>query len=147
MWTKTAVGTAPGRVSIWQYASEGLEWPKRPARYPAVFPPNLATGIPIDWKTEIPDPRDDPEEDARWGYPIRVHLIPKGICRGPWPEVSKVSLRPLSGGNEVPVQILSSPKNFKLMGESVPTCVLPRWPQAIRAPQRPPPRGSTAADR
>jgi len=126
MFTKAAVGCIPGYLTLWQLETEGLKWPERDARLPAVFPPNLAAGIPIDWWCETPDPRDRPADGARWGYPIRVYLPPHGASFGPYPTSVTAALAPLKGGRPVPLQIASDTRNFKLFPEYVPFLVMPK---------------------
>jgi len=128
MFTKGAVGCIPGYLTLWQLQKEGLVWPERDDRLPAVFPPNLATGIPVDWYREKPDPRDRPAEGARWGYPIRVYLPPHGASFGPYPQAVRASLAPLKGGRPVALQVASDATNFKLFGKYVPFLVLPKKP-------------------
>ena len=46
------------------------------ARFPAVWPPHMATNVPRSWTTEGEDPRPPEDRGREQGYPIRVYLSP-----------------------------------------------------------------------
>ncbi|MDJ0976202.1 MAG: hypothetical protein QNJ98_17205 [Planctomycetota bacterium] len=103
MMTSTAIASVGNYITVWYRQAHGLRWRrKQHARLPAVFPPHRATGIPVSWWDEEPDPRPgDPSTD--WGYPIRVYLEADGTISGEFPKNMKATLKPAKGRRSKPV--------------------------------------------
>ena len=115
-------------IALWWRGGHGMRRVETNARWPAVFPPHGARGVPISWWDESPDPREgDPSED--WGYPIRVHLDAMGPCGRPYLENFKAVLTAAGASAPEPLQIVSDPES--VIGDDpafVRVIVLPRRP-------------------
>jgi hypothetical protein len=109
MFSWTAVGCAGEFLTLWYRATSDRPWNVRDARFPAVFPPNLATGVPISWVDERPDPREGDPDEVPWGYPVRIYVHAGGGLHGPYPTDVKVELTVLATGRRVDCQIQSDP--------------------------------------
>lgn len=129
MFTRTAIGARGEFAAIWWTEEHGVRWNTQEVRLPAVFPPHLATGIPVSWSDEEPDPRQGDPDEVEWGYPIRIYVALTGACDGDYPEVLEASLRPLGAKREVPLQVVAAPADVQphaASGTSVEFVVLPR---------------------
>ena len=68
-------GTVYG--GIWTMEVQGFKHARVEAvRFPQVWPPHMATGVPRSWTTEGEDPRPPEDRGREQGYPIRVYLTP-----------------------------------------------------------------------
>lgn len=62
---------------LWTMELHGFKHAKvESVRFPQVWPPHMATGVPRSWTTEGEDPRPPEDRGREQGYPIRVYLTP-----------------------------------------------------------------------
>lgn len=127
MMTQVALGCVSNYLSVWWTQEHGMEWPDHGSILPAVFPPDRATGIPVSWWDEIPDPREG-DPSIAWGYPIRVYLERDCRLTKDHPKDVKASLRPWGERKDVPLQVVSDSATQQphALSPSVEFLILPR---------------------
>ena len=74
---KAKSDTADVYGGIWTMELHGFKHATvESVRFPQVWPPHMATGVPRSWTTEGEDPRPPEDRGREQGYPIRVYLTP-----------------------------------------------------------------------
>ena len=131
---KNESGTVYG--GIWTMELEGFKHAQvKSVRFPQVWPPHMATGVPRSWTREGEDPRHPEDRGREQGYPIRVYLSP-GLTETVEPKDFEVKLFAHGKENEpldcfviapgLPLGYEPTPYLRHLLGHLKPIFVLPR---------------------